>query len=566
MSNIIIFIILGTALILILPLHKRFIWIKNIVVALTVSFLIATPLSRIFISDPQSLKEEIPIKITALNTQNEKAEGNEIWLMGFIVDGIAIPADSMRGGGGDWIKKDGCLLWRSYDRPEGMIETLTGGIPAGKELQIDFEKNKWRGQVEIEIEGQKKVIDCYDSNKSGGVRLPVTFTLNYNKYTGEDVLPINKRMFLIIFFVVFVIILFIFIISSKLEKPSLIVQRKTNERKVWPDLLRIVSIFMIVWLHYTCNIYNSFSTNHTWRYHLLVNCLTTFAVPCFFMLSGYFVLKKNTDVKFIYLHRLPRLVIPLIVWSIVYILVKKYIQHIDLPVFNTILHIPFSAQYGHVWFLYSLISCYLLVPLLGAAYKNLSMKEKVYGIIIFSIIPAIFETIIPLLGGTLPNFWTLALPRELGVFWTGAVLSELKHKFKSYNILCGLLLSYTIVVLFSYIKSISQGSPSKEYFDMGRIPVYSFSIYIFVFFSLMENFFRRTPDKIKEIISNISKLTFGIYLSHMLFMTVFDTHPLLKNNQGTHFDMFFGAVLCFIVSLSFTLIVSRIPYVRKFVL
>jgi hypothetical protein len=110
--------------------------------------------------------DKIPVIITALNKQNEMAEGNEIHIVDVMVDDISIPLTHIFEK--KWIitEQEGGrrYIWRTYNKPETMTETLKGKLPKGKSICIVFEQDKWRGIAEVEIFGIKQVIDCYSEN------------------------------------------------------------------------------------------------------------------------------------------------------------------------------------------------------------------------------------------------------------------------------------------------------------------------------------------------------------------------------------------------------------------
>ena len=91
----------------------------------------------------------------------------------------------------------------------------------------------------------------------------------------------------------------------------------------WADLMRAIATFLVVCLH-TSSIYNlrfGAITNADWNAANCINSITRVAVPMFFMLTGYFLLKRPISLSGgdYFKKRTVRIAIPLITWSIVYL-------------------------------------------------------------------------------------------------------------------------------------------------------------------------------------------------------------------------------------------------------
>lgn len=152
-----------------------------------------------------------------------------------------------------------------------------------------------------------------------------------------------------------------------------------RERESNYDLLRIVSAVAVIAIHISGFYVNNLvipsvsGTNPdggmiTEIY--LYNTLSRFAVPCFVMLSGAFLLadERNADYKYFYKKALKHVGIPAAGFSLFYFAVsmafsvavmsKGDFKSLLPPVMDFIKGEPFY----HMWYLYMLIGVYLLVP------------------------------------------------------------------------------------------------------------------------------------------------------------------------------------------------------------
>ena len=558
-------IIFGSAAIVSLPMPFKFgSLIKKVIAAGMVAALVAMGSVPLFM--PLFFQQaKIPISITATGEKNDAAEGSEIILKEISVDGNVI--DLYKALPNKWIRSDKGIGWRNYDQPEGLTSTIIGQLPEGKEYSIVFEKNKWRGIVQVEINHVKKTIDCYaDSGKSLNEIISHTLEdsakMQYN--TKAQKLMIAEIIFVISFFIILMLCLYF----DKEDNAQL----QTSDRQLWADILRILGSFVIIWLHNTCDIYSGFTKDmQVWYQYLYINSFTSFAVPCFFLLSGAFLLNRRYHIKEIFKKRFPKLAIPLLFWSILYIFVRRYRWGENISLLKTILKIPFSVQFSHLWFLYPLIGIYLLLPLLTKLYQKLTRNEKIYGILLLLFIPACIDSFFMLIkqSVSMPHF-ALMFP-DLGLFLLGGMIMEYRNEIRGRWkwALGGCVAGYFAIVFSSYYMSLSNDSPSKDFFKMGSVPVIIFAVSIFILCLSLEDVFQQLPNKVSALIGKVSGLTMGVYLSHKLFQELvgpIKVGPVvLGTNEGSSWDMFLCSVIYFFASVALCFVLSKIPYIKRIV-
>lgn len=97
------------------------------------------------------------IIVRAMNNANELAEGNEIWIVGALIDDVWYAADCLFDA--TWLCKMRMIGWNCYT--ENLPDNVWGIIPEGKHIILVFEKNRWRGKVEVEYKDQIKLIDTF---------------------------------------------------------------------------------------------------------------------------------------------------------------------------------------------------------------------------------------------------------------------------------------------------------------------------------------------------------------------------------------------------------------------
>jgi len=92
-----------------------------------------------------------------------------------------------------------------------------------------------------------------------------------------------------------------------------------HKRIVYIDVIRVVAMFLVILAHACSARYAVRDGSSSWNMVNLLVVVTEVAVPLFFMISGATILnsKRTTDIKYLYKHRLVRLVIPFMIWSVI---------------------------------------------------------------------------------------------------------------------------------------------------------------------------------------------------------------------------------------------------------
>lgn len=566
MVKILLIFILLTFFILLVP-YKKINILKNIMCSLTLALAVSIGMVNVITGfiDSKSIEYD-NITITATGEKNEKSEGTEVWVKGVVVDGKWYEADEIFEN--KWIGRDNCLLgWREYDQPNNFTNTLNGKVPQGKKRELIFEGNKWRGKAIVKIENKTEEVDLFaDGENSKDISKElIASQINKNNVVNDKE---KNNIFAGIFITLFIISLALYYIDSK-KKDKEITKVHNSEREIWADLLRIVSAFMVVYLHTTCDIYNNFTEDiQLWYKYLYINCFTTFAVPCFFMISGAFLIKREVNLKRLLKKQIVNLFIPLFAWSLIYILYSKYGLNSDISVKKSILLIPFRSQYSHLWFMYQLIGFYFISPIISYLYYNMSKKVKLYSIVIIGIIPALISTINVMFGWSIDMPWFVIGFPEMLLFILGKYIYDNKIKIFGKGKLCaaGIFIGYSLTVIGSYYISIKSGAPQKDFFQYSRIPVIIFSVSVFMFFIALEPWFQNRKKVTKDIIKVIAPLTMGIYYSHVLVKEFLGNKIwVFTDNSGRNITMLLGAIFYFVVSFMICFIISDIPYINKIV-
>lgn len=150
------------------------------------------------------------------------------------------------------------------------------------------------------------------------------------------------------------------------------------------DLLRVICAFAVIVIHVSAQFVGAITSDPMYEGvyfdHILndalYNGLSRFAVPCFVMLSGAFLLDndRNADFSQFYRKSFKKLLIPVLVFSIIYFLYdyilligKIFVLHKEVLSMALLLEpvkqLIAGAPFYHMWYMYMLIGLYALVPM-----------------------------------------------------------------------------------------------------------------------------------------------------------------------------------------------------------
>ena len=199
------------------------------------------------------------------------------------------------------------------------------------------------------------------------------------------------------------------------------------------DFLRALAIFAVIILHSSADEAGQYGKIPAtdWLSASFYNGLTRCCVPMFVLLSGALLLRPDRDVTIseLFRKRLPKLVIPLIVWSIIYEAFQFYADK-GYGTFNLLTALKTFYQgplVFHFWFLYMMIGIYLVYPIVNTFIRAATKSQVQYFIAVWFVTNCVCGIIAIATGLNIAvelNFFT----GYIGVFCAG-VLFKLQHVF-----------------------------------------------------------------------------------------------------------------------------------------
>lgn len=315
-----------------------------------------------------------------------------------------------------------------------------------------------------------------------------------------------------------------------------------KDRIVFIDYIRVVACFLVMLVHASENFYGADSSGLAGNVSMLANESNRFwvafydggvartCVPLFMVVSAFLLvpLKPGQSMGEFYRRRFKRILPPMLAFMLIYTFLplawggmtwEQSMQDLRTIPFN------FPSMAGHLWFMYPLISLYLIIPVISPWLERASARDERIFLGIFA-----FTTIIPWLQRLVtPELWGQCFWNRYDALWY-----------------CSGYLGY--LVMAHYIHVHLQWSRPK------RLRIGTICFLIGAAFTAWSFWFRGTPGQLIETpllewswefctpnvvlatfgafllftcieqkeapkwITATSKLTFGMYLMHLLFL------------------------------------------------
>lgn len=332
--------------------------------------------------------------------------------------------------------------------------------------------------------------------------------------------------------------------------------------KNYISILNVLACIGVVILH-------TFETGYTsdanFVFEVLIRAIAYCAVPVFFMITGATLIdyRERYDTKTFFKKRLLKVIIPLIIWSIIYFIInffKGKFSINDLS-FKFVFEYFFLVKTNPIfWFFVVIIGIYLAIPVISLIPQETRRKAFLYIIII----TFVFNQFLPdLLYHLNLNYnYDLKFPLTysgwISFIFIGYYIDkyEIVKKHRVIIYVLGIIGFLTMVVLTIFISYHKNESCSwfDEYYDAPCV-LYSASVFLF-FKSKINN--NQIVTKIMPFFNFVAPTTLGIYVLHIAirdFLRYFYTYSYFGMNLVLTLSIL---TICFIV----VKIVQKIPGLR----
>ena len=361
-----------------------------------------------------------------------------------------------------------------------------------------------------------------------------------------------------------------------------------NSRIVFVDYIRVIACFLVMLVHASENFYAADASGLAGNVSMLANEANRFwvalydgtlgriCVPLFMVVSAFLLvpMKPGMTMGQFYRKRFTKILPPMIIFMILYTFLPLLWGQMSWEQsWNDFKMLPFNfpSMAGHLWFMYPLISLYLIIPVVSPWLEKSSAKDERLFISLFLV-----STLVPwLVRSVNPEIWGIC-------FW---------NPYFGMLYYCSGYLGYLVIA--HYIRVHMTGDRSKR-MTVGAISLLAGALFTgwsfwhagvpgqiietrmlewswefctpnvvlatfgaFLLFTCIER--KEAP----KFITTLAKLSFGMYLMHLLFLS--NIAPIFVScDQANPLIPVYLAIPCialltFICCAATSWIISKIP-------
>lgn len=327
----------------------------------------------------------------------------------------------------------------------------------------------------------------------------------------------------------------------------------------WVDFIRFLGAYLVVLAHI-----QNWGAGPAWAATFYYT-ISRIGVPLFFLISGYLLLSKQEDLSTFFRKRAARIIIPFLVWSIIYDVLNSnaFASGVTFEgILKMFIRILRGPREGHLWFFYSLIGLYLITPILRVFISKARNSEIFYYIALWFIaMPLLFivEEFTPLKNG----FEIYYTGGYVGYFLLGYVLGRLETKPPLLWSALGLFISG---FLFTFAVFHFNLPPHDNELVFQSYPSLNIILMSLGAFMLLKIIGEKISPQFARLSNEAGKVSFGIYLIHPLvfvWMALGWNALGLETGMGNSiFIIPLAALVNFLLSWVIVFLISKIPVLR----
>ena len=372
-----------------------------------------------------------------------------------------------------------------------------------------------------------------------------------------------------------------------------------NQHIVWLDVVRFIAMFTVVCCHCTdpFNFYPGTAPNigEIKLWGAIYGSVLRPCVPLFVMITGALLLPVRGDTSTFYKKRIPRVLYPFLIWSVLYNLFpwitgllglnpqiildffpyagEEVMQQSFSVSLKYILMIPFnfSILAVHMWYIYLLIGLYLYLPVFSAWVEKASERAKLMFLLAWGVtllLPYYYQFVSNYLWGTCSwnSFGMLyAFAGFNGYLLLGHYLKNLEWSLKK-TLAIGIpmfAVGYAVTLLgFRHITALPEYTDEmlELFFTYCSLNVVMMTIPVF----MLAKKVKVNSERMKKALANLTVCGFGIYMIHYFF-----TGPsvvlMRAINMPIGLQIPVAAILAFAVSWGLVWLIYRAGKVAKYI-
>ncbi|WP_339206410.1 acyltransferase [Paenibacillus sp. FSL K6-3182] len=327
------------------------------------------------------------------------------------------------------------------------------------------------------------------------------------------------------------------------------------------DFIKGISIIAVILIHTTAILISQETDEFSQITGIIINQISRFCVPAFLFVAGILAYNSLLKISFISFmkKRIVEIIIPFIFWSTIGLLVWG-----DISIRNVIITFIFGfGPFHQLYYIPALFQMYLISP-----FRSKILKSNFSIIVLFILTILLFSfyqisslnlfglkesSTINLVFLTAFFSWIFYFSLGLAVGKNYQKVRDVISGFSFRKIIIFLIISISLVLLDSYYNWSFTGEIKSSLLSYFRpvVLIYSISVILFLLkLGILKN---------QKIIISINDKSFGIYLTHIFVLNIFQlvTNGIFfRNLLGT----IFSSLIILVLSFYLCLLLEKLPF------
>ncbi|OLF70601.1 hypothetical protein B8A32_03705 [Loigolactobacillus backii] len=333
------------------------------------------------------------------------------------------------------------------------------------------------------------------------------------------------------------------------------------------DLLNIIGMLAVVFLHSSEYAF-TYHPGNRWGISLVLQVGFIFAVPLFLMLSGANILnyRERYSTTVFAKKRISKVLLPFIFWSLAwfaYDIHQGWQQATWQSLFDGFTYNKFQPIF---WFFYTIMGFYLAAPILSQLTQRANKRIIQYFLGLYIVVVLIGSyglTLIPRPQSIIFSSIPMVATQSIGYFLVGWYVQEFpltKQWRHQIQLLGGL--SLLIMLGLAFGLSLQRHYMVRNVYTIFSIFAFFYSLSIWV---SLENWLANWQPRpwLQPLLRNLASASLGVYCIHEFLIYSVEQYWKLPASSYTH--MFLLPVAVYLVSVVITLLLKRIPLIRRLI-
>lgn len=337
-----------------------------------------------------------------------------------------------------------------------------------------------------------------------------------------------------------------------------------SAKLLWANNLRALATIAVIVLHVASTISSLYPaiSKSCFLTSIFIDSSVRWGVPVFIMLSGSFALENyDNRIRSFFAKMFHRIILPFLFWSVVYLFFFFWKELTD-PAKSIGQLLAFTGNQfltgtaSHLWFVYVIVSMYLVFPFLSKWTKIATEKEY----ICFFALWLFFLFIDPYLSAFDINFSYNFFTGFIGYIVLGNYLLKTTRRFNQLLLISLFLTGFLYTAIRTYFISMHQNEINEFFMDNLSLNVclMSFCVYL-----ICRNGNYAPHSTWQRVVDIICRYSYGIYLSHLFILNIFLRIGLKFNFIHPIISIPLITVTCLFISCGLIMVMKKIPFLKE---